>query len=138
MYINTSFLALLLHAVLAMLGSKNTYTCTCAHFCKGYKTGLSRATYYRHAPYRDSPQSSTFSASFQTFLDNSAHVSGGGRDTSHASEDSEEDRGSQAVGTSEMEYFENPQVGLLLQLSSYKCISHIFSFPVMAPKAQKI
>ena len=51
--------------------SKNTYTCTCTHFCGGYKTGLSRATYYRHAPYRDAPQSS-FSPSFQNFLDSSA------------------------------------------------------------------
>jgi hypothetical protein len=49
----------------------NTYTCTCTHFCGGYKTGLSKATYYRHAPYRAAPQPS-FSPSFQNFLDNSA------------------------------------------------------------------
>ena len=48
--------------------SGNTvYTCTCTRFCKGYKTGLSRATYYRHAPYCPSE----FSASFQAFLQNS-------------------------------------------------------------------
>jgi hypothetical protein len=46
--------------------SGNTYTCTCTRFCKGYKTGLSRATFYRHAPYRP-PE---FSASFQAFLHN--------------------------------------------------------------------
>ena len=53
--------------------SGNTYTCTCTCFCK---TGLSRATFYRHAPYRapypshlDPPE---FSASFQAFLDNSS------------------------------------------------------------------
>jgi hypothetical protein len=88
-----------------------SYTCTCTHFCKGYKTGLSRATYYRHAPYRGhgtSQSGNTFSASFQTFLDNSANVSGNGRDTS-------EDRG-QVIRTDEiasdeideMGQFENP------------------------------
>jgi hypothetical protein len=49
----------------------NTYTCTCTRFCRGYKTGLSRATFYRHAPYRDAPQPG-FSASFQAFLNNSS------------------------------------------------------------------
>jgi hypothetical protein len=68
--------------------SKNTYTCTCAHFCGGYKAGLSRATYYRHAPYRDAPQPS-FSPSFQNFLDNSAgsgaaNHSGTGQEESHS------------------------------------------------------
>jgi hypothetical protein len=61
--------------------SSNTYTCTCTHFCGGYKTGLSRATYYRHSPYRDAqPQATTssFSTSFQSFLDNSAGNSGSG------------------------------------------------------------
>lgn len=46
----------------------NTYTCTCTRFCKGYKTGLSRAMYYRHAPFRP-PK---FSASFQNFLQDSS------------------------------------------------------------------
>jgi hypothetical protein len=55
--------------------SSNTYTCTCTHFCGGYKTGLSRATFYRHAPYRDTAQPS-FSSSFQDFLDKSAGESG--------------------------------------------------------------
>jgi hypothetical protein len=51
----------------------NTYTCTCTHFCGGYKTGLSRATYYRHAPYRDAARAtSSFSSSFQSFLHDSA------------------------------------------------------------------
>lgn len=57
----------------------NTYTCTCVHFCGGYKTGLSRATYYRHSPYRDAsaaPSQPSFSTSFQNFLDNSAGDSG--------------------------------------------------------------
>jgi hypothetical protein len=59
--------------------SSNTYTCTCTHFCGGYKTGLSRATYYRHSPYRDAAQpTSGFSTSFQNFLDNSAGGSGSG------------------------------------------------------------
>lgn len=61
--------------------SSNTYTCTCTHFCGGYKTGLSRATYYRHSPYRDAAQpqaTSSFSTSFQNFLDNSASNSGSG------------------------------------------------------------
>jgi hypothetical protein len=49
----------------------NTYTCTCTHFCKGYKTGLSCATFYQHAPYCDAPQPG-FSASFQAFLNNSS------------------------------------------------------------------
>lgn len=62
--------------------SSNTYTCTCTHFCGGYKPGLSRATYYRHSPYRDhdaaQPQAtSSFSASFQNFLDKSAGNSNG-------------------------------------------------------------
>jgi hypothetical protein len=48
----------------------NTYTCTCTRFCKGYKTGLSRATFYRHAPYRTSPPE--YSASFQAFLHDSS------------------------------------------------------------------
>jgi hypothetical protein len=55
--------------------SSNTYTCTCTHFCGGHKAGLSRATYYRHSPYRDAAQPTTtsgFSTSFQSFLDNSA------------------------------------------------------------------
>lgn len=53
--------------------SSNSYTCTCTHFCGGYKTGLSRATYYRHAAYRDAAQpTSSFSSSFQSFLDDSA------------------------------------------------------------------
>jgi hypothetical protein len=58
--------------------SKNTYTCTCTHFCGGYKTGLSRATFYRHSPYRDAAQPSSFSSSFQNFLDNSAGNCGSG------------------------------------------------------------
>lgn len=60
-----------------MPGSRNnnTYTCTCTHFCGGYKTGLSWATFYRHAPYRDAAQPS-FSSSFQDFLDKSAGQSG--------------------------------------------------------------
>jgi hypothetical protein len=59
---------------------KNTYTCTCTQFCGGYKTGLSRATFYRHSPYRDASaaQPSSFSSSFQNFLDNSAGNSGSG------------------------------------------------------------
>jgi hypothetical protein len=52
--------------------SGNTYTCTCTRFCKGYKTGLSRATYYRHAPYRP-PE---YSAAFQAFLHNSTSSPG--------------------------------------------------------------
>jgi hypothetical protein len=57
--------------------SKNTYTCTCTHFCGGHKTGLSRATFYRHAPYRDASQpTSSFSLSFQNFLGNSAGNTG--------------------------------------------------------------
>jgi hypothetical protein len=64
--------------------STKSYTCTCTHFCGGYKTGLSRATYYRHAPYRDPPQpSSTFSSSFQNFLDNSAGNSCLGQEEFH-------------------------------------------------------
>jgi hypothetical protein len=60
--------------------SSDTYTCTCTHFCGGYKTGLSRATYYRHSPYRDTAQpTSSFSTSFQSFLDNSAGNSGSGQ-----------------------------------------------------------
>lgn len=55
--------------------SSNTYTCTCTHFCRGYKTGLSRATFYRHAPYRAAAQPS-FSSSFQDFLVKSADPSG--------------------------------------------------------------
>jgi hypothetical protein len=51
--------------------SGNTYTCTCTRFCKGYKTGLSRATFYRHAPYRPY-RPPEFSASFQAFLHNSS------------------------------------------------------------------
>jgi hypothetical protein len=38
--------------------------------CGGYKTGLSHATFYRHAPYRDAAQPS-YSSSFQDFLDKS-------------------------------------------------------------------
>lgn len=57
-----------------------TYTCTCTHFCGGYKSGLSRATYYRHSPYRDAAQhTSSFSTSFQIFLDNSTGDSGSGQ-----------------------------------------------------------
>jgi hypothetical protein len=61
--------------------SSNTYTCTCTHFCGGYKTGLSRATFYRHSPYRVAaqPPPTSFSTSFQNFLDNSAGNSGSGR-----------------------------------------------------------
>ena len=63
--------------------SSNTYTCTCTHFCGGYKTGLSRATYYRHSSYRDTAQpTSSFSTSFQSFLDNSAGNSGLGNSES--------------------------------------------------------
>jgi hypothetical protein len=65
----------------------NTYTCTCTHFCGGYKSGLSRATYYRHSPYRDAAQpSSSFSTSFQTFLDDSAGNSGSGQSVLHQEE----------------------------------------------------
>ena len=53
--------------------SSNTYTCTCNHFCGGYKTGLSWATFYRHAPYRDAAQPN-FSSSFQDFLDKSGRA----------------------------------------------------------------
>jgi hypothetical protein len=67
---------LLLYLVQDMPGpqsSMNTYTCTCTRFCGGHKTGLSRATFYRHAPYRDaSKPTSSFSLSFQNFLGNSA------------------------------------------------------------------
>jgi hypothetical protein len=60
--------------------SSNTYTCTCTHFRGGYKTGLSRATFYRHSPYRDAAQpTGSFSTSFQNFLDDSAGDSGSGR-----------------------------------------------------------
>jgi hypothetical protein len=73
---------LLLYPVQAMPESRgtNTYTCTCTRFCGGYKTGLSRATFYRHSPYRDTAQpTSSFSSSFQNFLDNSVGDSGSGR-----------------------------------------------------------
>lgn len=61
--------------------SSNGYTCTCTHFCGGYKTGLSRATYYRHSSYRDldAAQPSSFSTAFQSFLDESTSNSGSGR-----------------------------------------------------------
>ena len=62
--------------------------------------GLSCATYYRHAPYHaratgtagtasasGCSQSSTFSSSFETFLNNSANLSGSDGDTSYANED---------------------------------------------------
>jgi hypothetical protein len=128
--VNIFLLSFLLHCRKTM---PDTYTCTCAHFCKGYKTGLSRATYYRHAPYRSaSAQSSTFSSSFQTFLDNSANVSGSGRDTNHAS---------QAIRPVRTDESENSQVRHPLPqlLSSCKFISHVFSILVrIVPISQMI
>jgi len=61
--------------------SKNTYTCTCTHFCGGYKTGLSWATFYRHAPHRN-PAQPSFSAPFQNFLNDSTSHSGTGLEES--------------------------------------------------------
>ena len=65
---------------------KNTYMCTSTHFCGGFKTGLSQATFYRHTPYHDSTQPS-FSPSFQNFLDNSAGNSQSGQDKSQGNTD---------------------------------------------------
>ena len=68
-------------------GSGNTYTCTCTRFCKGFKTGLSRATYYRHASFRPSE----FSASFQAFLHDSTGSAPGPSTGSNLTVDEHED-----------------------------------------------
>ena len=88
-----NLLLILLHLLQAMSGSQNsnTYTCTCTHFCGGYKTGLSQDTFYRHAPYQDAVLGQpSYSSSFQDFLDNSAgesgasNLSGTGQESSQA------------------------------------------------------
>ena len=70
--------------------SGNSYTCTCTRFCKGYKTGLSRATFYRHAPYRR-PSPAEFSASFQAFLHDSNAPSTGSNLAVDEQEDSQDE-----------------------------------------------
>lgn len=94
--------------------SGKTFTCTCTRFCKGYKTGLSRATYYRHAPYRDSlPE---FSASFQAFLQNSSAPgpSTGSNLAVDEHEDSQDDN-----GVSRILLFQNQKVNHLIFIYLY-------------------
>jgi hypothetical protein len=94
--------------------SGNTYTCTCTRFCKGYKTGLSRATFYRHAPYRPSPPE--FSASFQAFL----HAPAGGPSTGNLAV---------LVDDSHDETFDNEVSGILSLASKFQNLVFIYLDP---------
>jgi hypothetical protein len=116
-----------------MSGSNNTYTCTCTRFCKGYKTGLSHATFYRHAPYHDAPQPG-FSASFQAFLHNSG-ASGPSTSSNLAAENFQEESGCHEDETfdNEVEDFQNQKVGLLTYHLIYIYIPHLSSPMMLMP-----
>jgi hypothetical protein len=95
--------------------SGNTYTCTCTRFCKGYKTGLSRATYYRHAQFRHGPPE--FSASFQAFLQNSSVPVGGPSTGSNLEVLDEQDSQDE---TFDNERVNSPEVSRILLLCIWK------------------